>query len=120
LRYISASNLQGIAPGGYFQASNQTAGNAMGSLKKCDKRIRLSAGRSKNHTLSGTVSKTKKSKYSRITPDETREKRVAFSEDYMLEHSHSDVNVTVIKVPAKSETVTKKLQRSAQSFGFPS
>jgi hypothetical protein len=55
-----------------------------------------------------------------INQDGTQTNRLTFAEDFMMEHSNFGRSIALLGIAARRGTAPKKLQPSAQSFGFPS
>ncbi len=89
----------------------------MGFANSCDTRSRLSASRSKSQHSLRPVDR---SNSSANTGGGSPTDRPTFAEDFMLEHSHKQVQFTLIGLSASCEAVPKAMQNSAQSYGFPS
>jgi hypothetical protein len=56
----------------------------------------------------------------KIESDAIRAKRLSFAEDFLLEHSNSNLRVTVMEIMASASATPREPQQSAQSSGFPS
>jgi hypothetical protein len=85
-----------------------------------DTRNRLSAGRNrKQHTFRPAV-EAERANSSEIAPDEARADRLSFAEDFMLEHTHSGLLITMMGMKGGSGTARREQQKSAQCYGFPS
>jgi hypothetical protein len=98
------------------QASNRATGVAMDLLKKYDARNLPSTSRNKSQHSFRPVGQTDRTNSFGIEPA----KRLAFTEDFMKEHSHSGRSIALIGFAVSYGTAPKEPQPSAQSFGFPS
>jgi hypothetical protein len=92
----------------------------MGLLKECEARDRLSAGRSKSQRSFRPAGQSDRTNSSAIEPDGAKAKRPTFAEDFMLEHSHSGLVITMIGSAGSHVAASKELQKSTQYYGFPS
>jgi hypothetical protein len=92
----------------------------MGFANSCDTRSRLSASRSKSQHTLRPVGPVDRSNSSTNAGGSSPKDRPTFAEDFMLEHSHGQVQFTLIGLSASCEAVPKAMQNSAQSYGFPS
>jgi hypothetical protein len=92
----------------------------MGLPKKCDARNCLSAGRSTSHNSFRPAGQADRTNSSGIEPDGARRKRLTFAEDFVLEHSHSGLHITLTGISASAGIAPREPQQSTQSFGFPS
>lgn len=92
----------------------------MDTLKKSDAMNRLSAGRIKSQRSFRSVSQTETSLTSVTAPDGGRTTRLTFTEDFMMEHSASDLPAALLGMGAGSGAAHKQSLPSTQFFGFPS
>jgi len=97
-----------------------TTGVTMGPFKKCDTRNRLSASQNKSQRSFRQVGHTIKADFSEIKPEETIAKRLAFAQDFLLEHSVSGLHKMKIEMSGSSVISPKERSESCQYFGFPS
>ncbi|MGD0830181.1 MAG: hypothetical protein ABR907_04505 [Terracidiphilus sp.] len=88
----------------------------MGFAQTCDTRSRRSPSRGKTQHSHRPVSPTDRAN----SPDGSLTERPSFAEDFLLEHSHAHVQITLVGLAASSEAAPKAMQHSAQSYGFPS
>jgi hypothetical protein len=86
---------------------------------KSDKRERLSAGRSRSQHSFRPVSQTPRASSSGIEAGGTTSS-LSFAEDFLLEHTHSSLRITVIGMSGNSSTAPREQCESAQCYGFPS
>jgi hypothetical protein len=92
----------------------------MDPLKKCDTRNLPSTRRKKSEHLFRKLGHAYVTNSAGIKQDGTQADRLTFAEDFLREHSNSGRSIALIGIAASYGTVPKKLQPSAQSFGFPS
>jgi len=92
----------------------------MDFLQQSDARNRLSSGRNTSQNSFRPASLADRTNSSRIEPDGVRAKRLTFSEDFMLEHSHSGRHIDLDQILASAGTAPREPQQTTQSFGFPS
>lgn len=92
----------------------------MSLAKKCDTRSRLSSGRNKSEHSFRPMGQTDRATSSGIEPDGTRADRLTFAEDFMLEHTHSGLRITVIGMAGNSGATSREQHKLTQCYGFPS
>lgn len=92
----------------------------MNLAKQCDTRSRLSTGRNKSEHSFRSVRHSDKANSSANETDGTRTNRLTFAEDFMLEHSHSGLRISVMGKAGNSGTATREQHQSTQCYGFPS
>jgi len=94
----------------------------MDALQKCDTRNRLSAGRNKSRRSFRATDQTDRNLASRADQDDNSVHRLTFAEDFMMEHSFTNLRFSVVGIKGGSRTTRKQPepQPSAQYFGFPS
>jgi hypothetical protein len=92
----------------------------MDTLKKCNARNRLSAGRNKSQHSFRTAGQPDRADSSKIEHNVTRPATVTFAEDFMLEHSHPGRRIALMGMADSYEAASREPQESTQSFGFPS
>jgi len=92
----------------------------MSLAKKCDTRDRLSAGRNRSQHSFRPVSRTDRANCSGIDADGAGANRQSFAEDFLLEHTHPGLRITLIGMAADSGTSPREQNQSAQCYGFPS
>ena len=92
----------------------------MDPLKKCDARNLPLAGQKKSEHSFRRISPAHITNSSGIKQDGAQADRRTFAEDFLKEHSSSGRSIALIGIAASYGTASKKLQPSAQSFGFPS
>jgi len=103
-----------------IQANSRAAGAAMDALRKCDARNLPSTRRKKIEHSFRQLSQAYITNSAAIKQDGTQTNRRTFAEDFMMEHSNFGQSIALAGIAARHGTVPKKLQPSAQSFGFPS
>jgi hypothetical protein len=92
----------------------------MDLLKKYDARNLPSARQKKSEHSFRQIGRAYITNSSGIKQDGTQAGRRTFAEDFLREHSNSGRSIALIGIAATYGTAPKKLQPSAQSFGFPS
>ncbi len=92
----------------------------MDTIKKCDTRKRLSAGRKTEQRSFRSAGKADRAISSKNDLDGIRVGCSTFAEDFMMEHCSAALHVTLIGVAGGSAVAAKDTQPSTQHFGFPS
>jgi hypothetical protein len=92
----------------------------MGHLKECEARDCLSAGQNKSHNSFRPVRETDHSNSSGIKVEGSGERKSSFAEDFMLEHSNSNLFIAMIGRAGRYGAGAKEPQKSTQYYGFPS
>lgn len=92
----------------------------MDLLKKCDARNLTPARRKTNPHSFRQVGQANRTNSSGSDSDGASLSRRTFADDFMLEHSHSSLQMTLIGIAASYGSASKEPQPSAQSYGFPS
>jgi hypothetical protein len=92
----------------------------MDLLKICDTRNLPSTRQKKSEHSFRQMGQAYITNSSGIKQDGTQADRRTFAEDFLREHSNSGRSIALIGIAASYGTAPKKLQPSAQSFGFPS
>lgn len=85
-----------------------------------DTRNRLSAGRNRKQHTFRPAAEAERANSSGIASGEVRANRLSFAEDFMLEHTHSGLLITLMGLKGSSGTASREQQKSAQCYGFPS
>jgi len=85
-----------------------------------DKRDRLSAGRNRSQHSFRPVSKAERVSASNNESDGARARRLSFAEDFLMEHTHSGLHITVVGMAGASADTSREQQMSTQCYGFPS
>lgn len=91
----------------------------MSLATKRDTSDRLSTGRNRSQHSFRPANKANRPNSTGIEADGSRTHRMTFAEDFMLEHNHSGLSITVIGLSGSSENVARESQLSAQCYGFP-
>jgi len=92
----------------------------MGLPKKCDTRYLSPATPNESRSSFRNGGQANESTLFKTEPDAIRAKRLSFAEDFLLEHSSSNLRVAMIEILASASATPREPQKSAQSFGFPS
>jgi hypothetical protein len=92
----------------------------MSLAKKCDTRDRLSTGRNRSQHSFRPVGHTDRASSSGIEADGAGANRQSFAEDFLLEHTHPSLRITVIGMSGNSGSMPREQNQSAQCYGFPS
>ena len=92
----------------------------MDSLKNCDVRSFSPAHQKKNVHSFKRMGRVYITKSSGISQDGTQTSHLTFTEDFMMEHSNLGRSIALLGIASSKRSAPKKLQPSAQSFGFPS
>jgi hypothetical protein len=97
-------------------------GVAMDTLKNCDRRNRVSPARNSSQRSFRTVDQTDRTSTPSTDQGKNSVHRLTFAEDFMMEHSFTNLRFAVVGIKGSSRTVHKQAeaQPSAQYFGFPS
>jgi len=92
----------------------------MGLPNKCDARYHSPASTNTSQPSCRPVGQANRTSSHKIEPDAIRAKRLSFAEDFLLEHSNSNLRVAVIEILTSASATPREPQQSAQSSGFPS
>lgn len=90
----------------------------MGHLKECESAEGLSTGRNRIHRSFRQSGQADRVSASGMEPGGIGTKQSTFTEDFMLEHSHSGLFLAMMG-SASRIGAPKEMQKSAQCFGFP-
>jgi 23S rRNA pseudoU1915 N3-methylase RlmH len=92
----------------------------MDTIRKYDARNLTSAHQKKSEHSFRQMGSAFITNSSGTRQDGTQADRRTFAEDFLKEHSNSGRNITLIGIAGSYGAAPKKMQPSAQSFGFPS
>jgi hypothetical protein len=90
----------------------------MSSLKEYESTNRLSAGRNRNHRSFRQIGQADRVADSGVEPGEINSKQSTFAEDFMLEHSNSNLFIAMMG-SASRMSAPMETQKSTQHYGFP-
>jgi len=92
----------------------------MSLAKKCDTRDRLNAGRNSSQHSFRPAGHAERASSGGTVVDGTAANRLSFAEDFLLEHTHSNLLITMVGMAGNSATAPREKFKSAQCYGFPS
>jgi len=90
----------------------------MGHLKECESADRLSAGRNRIRRSFRQSGQADRISASGMESDVIGTKQPTFTEDFMLEHSHSSLFLAMMGNVSR-HGAPKESQKSTQCYGFP-
>ncbi len=91
----------------------------MGHLKECEEKDCLSAGRNKSRNSFRPAGKADNSHSSGTELEGVSKRKSTFAEDFLLEHSNSNLFIAMIGRTGRYGAGTREPHKSTQYYGFP-